>query len=119
MTPIIEYSIVIPFFNEERSVKPLYESVKRTMDLMRSSYELIFANDGSADGTLNNLKEIAGLDEKIIVIDSKVRRRQTAALRAGFENARGEIVLLAPPKERPYFQEDSVEICQFRPGKCL
>lgn len=92
-TPNIEYSIVIPFFNEEESIKPLYESVKKTMDSLEKTYELIFINDGSADMTEQYIKEIAEADGKVVFVDSKIRQGQTASLKSGFERVRGEIVI--------------------------
>ena len=89
----VEYSIIAPFFNEEESVKPLYEMTKRVMDSLGSPYEFIFINDGSTDKTTHVLIEIASEDEKLILIDSKIRRGQTASLKAGFEKARGNIVI--------------------------
>jgi len=89
----IEYSIVVPFFNEEKSIKPLYESIKKTMDSLGGSYEIVFINDGSTDGTADNLREIEQCDDKVIVIDSRVKSGQTEALRTGFAKARGKIVI--------------------------
>lgn len=89
----MEYSIVVPFFNEEKSVKPLYESIKKTMDLLGGLYELIFINDGSTDRTWHNLKEIAQHDRMVALIDSQIRRGQTASLKAGFQKAGGKIIV--------------------------
>ena len=87
------YSIVVPFFNEEQSVKPLYESIKRVMDSLRDEYELIFINDGSTDKTKEILSNISRKDANAVVIDNKARSGQTASLRSGFEKVRGEIVI--------------------------
>ena len=89
----IEYSIVVPFFNEEESTKPLYESIKETMDSLGGSCELIFVNDGSTDRTTRNLREIAKCHEKVVLIEFQKRLGQTASLKAGFERARGEIII--------------------------
>ena len=89
----IQYSIVVPFFNEEKSIRPLYGSIKKVMDSLGGPYELIFVNDGSTDGTRGNLKGLAGGDEKIILIDSEIRQGQTISLRQAFERARGKIVI--------------------------
>lgn len=89
----IKYSVVVPFFNEEESVRPLYDSIKRVMESLRSEYELIFVNDGSTDGTNDILAEIARVDSKVIKIDNEKRSGQTASLRAGFARARGEITI--------------------------
>ena len=89
----IVYSVVVPFFNEEQSVKPLYELIARTMNSLSKPYELIFVNDGSTDGTRQNLKEIAEGNENVILIDSKVRSGQTHALKSGFERAHGDVII--------------------------
>lgn len=87
------YSIIAPFFNEEESVWPLYDSIKRVMDSLGGEYEIIFVNDGSDDKTGDILREIAQKDRNVIKIDNAVRSGQTASLRAGFEKAGGEIVV--------------------------
>lgn len=87
------YSIVIPFYNEEESVMPLYESLKRVMDSLRGEYELIFVNDGSADNTGKLLEKISRKDPHTIIINNGKRLGQTASLRAGFAKSRGEMVI--------------------------
>lgn len=89
----IEYSVIAPFFNEEESVKPLYEMTRKVMDSLGGEYELIFINDGSTDKTAHILIDIASRDENVAVIDSKIRRGQTASLKTAFEKARGNIVI--------------------------
>lgn len=89
----MKYSVVVPFFNEEESVRPLYDSIKRVMESLRSEYELIFVNDGSGDKTPGILEEIAQKDKSVIKIDNKVRSGQTASLRAGFARAKGEVII--------------------------
>lgn len=87
------YSIVAPFFNEEKSVKPLYDSIKRVMDSLRGEYEIIFVNDGSNDKTGDILQEIAQKDKSVIKIDNKMRSGQTASLREGFAKAHGGVIV--------------------------
>lgn len=89
----MEYSVVIPFFNEEGSVGLLYDSVKNVMDSLASPYEMIFVNDGSTDKTPSILREIAERDGNLAVINSDRRRGQTASLKLGFEKARGHIII--------------------------
>jgi glycosyltransferase involved in cell wall biosynthesis len=89
----IDYSVVVPFFNEEQSIRPLYESIKKTMDSLGGPYELIFVNDGSTDGTRRNLEEIARRDDSIILVGSPIRQGQTVSLKMGFEKVRGKIVI--------------------------
>ncbi|MEA3306098.1 MAG: glycosyltransferase family 2 protein [Candidatus Omnitrophota bacterium] len=89
----IMYSIVVPFFNEEQSIMPLCEAIAKTMASLGRPYELIFINDGSTDGTGQNLKRIAEGSENVALVNSKVRSGQTSALRSGFERARGDIII--------------------------
>lgn len=55
----MDLSIVIPFYNEEDSIKPLYDAVTESMAKLTYSYELILVDDGSKDNTLNKMLEIA------------------------------------------------------------
>lgn len=89
----MKYSVVVPFFNEEKSIRPLYESTKKTMDSLNSLYELVFVNDGSTDKTRDRIKEIAERDHNVILIDSKTKKGQTASLRSGFGAASGDIII--------------------------
>ena len=89
----MEYSVVAPFFNEEESVRPLYESLKKVMDSLGGPYELIFVNDGSSDKTGDILRDLRKEDPNVILVDSKIRSRQTASLKAGFDKVRGNIVI--------------------------
>jgi len=89
----IEYSVVAPFFNEEKSVRPLYEITSGVMDSLRTPYELIFVNDGSTDATLSILEEIAAADQRVVIASSSKRRGQTASLKTGFDRARGNIII--------------------------
>jgi len=90
---MIEYSIVIPAYNEEDSVGPLYESIKKAMDPLRKLYEIIFVNDGSNDQTLRNLREIEKKDPSLFVISFGKNLGQTASLKVGFQMAKGKIVI--------------------------
>jgi len=89
----MDYSVVIPFFNEEMSVRPLYDSLRQAMDKLKGEYEFVFVNDGSTDGTLRILEELARHDNRVTIVSSADRRGQTASLKAGFEKASGDIVI--------------------------
>ncbi len=89
----IEYSLVAPFFNEEKSVRPLYDSVKKAMDSLNKPYEIIFINDGSTDTTQHIMEEITKEDPKLFVINSRTKRGQTLSLKDGFERAQGNIII--------------------------
>lgn len=103
------YSIVIPFLNEEENIRPLYLKVVDAMDLVSEPYEMIFVDDGSQDGTYTCLKEISGCDERVTVIQLRKNFGQTAALQAGFDVARGEIIISLDGD----LQHDPAEIPKF------
>ena len=51
-------SLVVPCYNEEKNIKPFHDEVKKAFKDCSYEYELIFVNDGSADGTLKELKNL-------------------------------------------------------------
>ncbi len=107
----ITYSIVVPLFNEQAVVEELYTRLTKVMQQTRKSYELVLVDDGSSDGTLARLKEIAGKDEYVVVVELRRNFGQTPALAAGFDFARGEVIISMDgdlqhlPEEIPNFIE--------------
>lgn len=89
----IDISIVIPLFNEEENVEEAYLRVKEALSAMGKDYEIIFVDDGSRDGTLSILKGITDRNKKVRVISFRRNFGQTAAMSAGFDYARGKIVI--------------------------
>jgi dolichol-phosphate mannosyltransferase len=86
-------SIVIPVFNEEDNVGPLYERVRPVLAGLPQKSEIIFINDGSGDGTEAALELIAASDPAVKVINFRRNHGQTAALVAGFDHASGDIII--------------------------
>lgn len=86
-------SILIPLFNEAESVLPLYEATTRVMKSLEETYEIILVDDGSTDTTFAQASEIARRDPRLKIIRLSSNFGQTAALRAGFRNAQGEIII--------------------------
>ncbi|MHB2017550.1 MAG: glycosyltransferase family 2 protein [Candidatus Xenobia bacterium] len=84
-------SVVIPLYNEVGNVAPLYERLKSSLARVGRPYELIFVDDGSTDGTVKALKAIE--DEAVTVIALRRNFGQTAALAAGIDVARGEVLV--------------------------
>ena len=84
----MEISVVIPVYNEEGNVRILHSEIKKVMDSLGKKYEIMFVDDGSNDNTFN---ELAKLNAKTI----KFRKNfgQTAALAAGFEHAKGNVIV--------------------------
>src|ERR1700682_5532971 len=91
-TPI-RYSIVVPFFNEQENVPPLYMKLTEVMDSIGEPYELVFVDDGSRDNTFKVLSEIYEHDRRVNLVRLRRNFGQTAGLKAGFDFARGEIII--------------------------
>ncbi|MFW9852810.1 MAG: glycosyltransferase family 2 protein [Candidatus Thorarchaeota archaeon] len=88
------YSVVIPVFNEENNVISLYKELKEVLTKLSKEFEMIFVDDGSTDNTLSNLLSIIEQGEKNLqVIHFRQRFGKSSALTAGFQSAKGEIVI--------------------------
>lgn len=90
---MIQFSVVIPVYNEEASVVPLYDALTEIMERLGATYEIIFVNDGSYDKTLNNLNTLQQRSSFIRVIDLMAHRGQSQAFLAGMNAARGELII--------------------------
>ena len=105
----INFSIIIPLFNEEASIVPLYVRLTQVLTGLDQPYEIIFVDDGSKDTTPQVLDQIYESDSRIKIVSLRRNFGQTAALKAGFDVARGEIVismdgdLQHDPEEIPVF----------------
>ena len=89
----MDLSIVIPVYNENENISLLYSELKKVLSELKKSYELIFVDDGSSDGSFEALKRIHRNDKNVKIIKFRRNFGQTAAISAGFENASGEIVI--------------------------
>lgn len=94
MSQPIQYSIVVPVYNEEEVI---HETYRRLTEVMRSTgeaYELIFVNDGSRDHTANILIEYSGKDESVILLDFSRNFGHQIAITAGMDYSRGKAVVV-------------------------
>ncbi len=89
----IYVSVVVPLYNEEESVGELYDELKDVFVKNNFSHELVFINDGSTDNTYNLLAELHDQDPCVTVINFRRNFGQTAAMSAGFDHARGEVII--------------------------
>ncbi|MBN1902867.1 glycosyltransferase family 2 protein [Candidatus Sumerlaeota bacterium] len=89
----VDISIIVPFYNEEENVLPLYESIKDVMEETHKSFEMIFVDDGSADGTFHVLSDIAERDSLVRIISFRRNFGQTAAMAAGIDHSSGDIII--------------------------
>ncbi|HMQ03147.1 MAG TPA: glycosyltransferase family 2 protein [Pyrinomonadaceae bacterium] len=88
-----ELSLFLPVLDEEENLRPMYEKIKQALDALGRSAEVIFVDDGSTDRSLSILKEIAVEDPRVRVISLRRNYGQTAAMSAGIDAARGEILI--------------------------
>ncbi|PIT97765.1 MAG: glycosyltransferase [Candidatus Andersenbacteria bacterium CG10_big_fil_rev_8_21_14_0_10_54_11] len=103
------YSVVVPAHNEEASIEPLYDAVKKMMDELVAenpfspflqkggsdgSWELIYIDDGSRDATLARMQAVRARDPRVKIIAFRRQFGQTAGWSAGFDHARGEYVIV-------------------------
>jgi glycosyltransferase involved in cell wall biosynthesis len=89
----LQYSVVVPFHNEQESIRELYERLAQVMTGRYEPVEFVFVDDHSIDGTLKTLAEIAAEDPRVAVIRLKRNYGQTVALAAGFDYAEGEQII--------------------------
>jgi glycosyltransferase involved in cell wall biosynthesis len=89
----MDVSIVIPLYNEEESVDALYEEVTAAAEGLEREYELILVDDGSRDGTRTKLRALCSRDHRVKAVFFRRNYGQTAAIQAGFDHARGRVVI--------------------------
>jgi glycosyltransferase involved in cell wall biosynthesis len=86
-------SVVIPLYNEAENVEDLHRQLTASLDPMGQPYELILVDDGSRDGTLKRLLAIEAADPRVRVLRLRRNFGQTAAFSAGFDHARGKVIV--------------------------
>lgn len=86
-------SIILPVYNEARSIPQLLDELDATLRALPHEYEVIAVNDGSRDESVHVLREHAKVRRHLKVIDFRVNAGQTAALRAGIDHATGTILV--------------------------
>ena len=86
-------SVVVPVYNEERSVALLYDELRSALDQLGTAWEAIFVDDGSTDGTFAALTRLHSTADNVRVVRLRRNFGKAAALRAGFDQAHGETVV--------------------------
>lgn len=89
----MDLSIVIPMFNESENVENTINRINEVLSTFNGSYEIIAVNDGSTDNTLEILNRIASQNKKLKIISYPKNIGRGMALRKGFQESRGEIVV--------------------------
>lgn len=90
---IIDLSVVIPVLNEAGNLDPLHSQLIDVLTKIQKSYEIIFVDDGSTDSSFAILEKLQKMDHRVRVIRLRRNFGQSAAFSAGFDYARGDVVV--------------------------
>lgn len=99
-------SLVIPLLNEEESLMPLYNEIKKIIDKLKINYEIVFIDDGSTDSSLQKLRELNRKDRNARYISFRKNYGKSAALNVGFKKASGDAIITMDAD----LQDDPAEI---------
>lgn len=100
-----EISVVIPLYNEEQSLRELYEKLRSALNRF-GRYEIIFVDDGSTDDSMRVLQELRHRDRRIKIVRFRRNFGKSAALSVGFQQAKGDIIITMDAD----LQDDPAEI---------
>jgi len=85
--------VIVPFYNEEENIKPLHEQLSTVLTDLNRQYEILFVDDGSTDNTFKNMQKVREKNNNLKIIKLRKNFGQSAALKAGFDHAKGNIVI--------------------------
>ncbi|HDH01123.1 MAG TPA: glycosyltransferase, partial [Nitrospirae bacterium] len=114
-------SIVIPLYNEEENVGELHRRLADVLDSLGKGYEIIYVDDGSVDSTPDILEEISEGNNSVLVLSLRRNFGQTAAFAAGFDFARGDVIITMDgdlqndPADIPHLLEE-IDSCDLVSG---
>ena len=101
-----EVSVFLPVYNEEPNLRPLHAKLDAALKSLDRSAEIVYVDDGSSDGSLGILRDLARLDPRVRVVALRRNYGQTAAMAAGIDAARGKVLI---PMDA-YMQNDPADI---------
>ena len=107
-------TIIVPCYNEQESLPYFYQETVSVLQKINYDYEFLFVNDGSKDGTLPILRELAAQDEHITYLSFSRNFGKEAAMFAGFCNASGDYVAVmdADMQDPPALLPQMLEILE-------
>ncbi len=91
--PAPELSLFLPVLDEEQNLRPMHAKISEALNSLCKTAEVIYVDDGSTDNSFQILKEIAAEDSRVRVISLRRNYGQTAAMSAGIDAAKGEILI--------------------------
>ncbi|MDA8083086.1 MAG: glycosyltransferase family 2 protein [Nitrospiraceae bacterium] len=89
----MKVSVVIPLYNEEENVQELHERLTQSLGAAALDYEIVYVDDGSTDSTFRLVEAIQQRDVRVVALSFRRNFGQTAAFAAGFDYARGDVVV--------------------------
>ena len=105
-------SILIPVYNEERNIKPLYDRLEKVMNKEKYDYEILFVDDGSRDNTEKEIEKLHKKNRKVRLIVFSKNYGKADAMQAGFDSANGDVIITMDgdlqdlPEEIPSFLKE-------------
>jgi len=90
---MLDLSVVIPVYNEEENLPPLWAELREVLDTLRLSFEVVFVDDGSRDRSAELIRGFREQDARVRLVRLKANAGETAATDAGFKAARGRWVV--------------------------
>jgi glycosyltransferase involved in cell wall biosynthesis len=103
------FSVIIPVYNEEQNIDPLYQKLKNILISLNQSYEIFIIDDGSTDSTFRKIMSIQQLDRSVRIIKLRKNFGKSTALNVAFHSAKGQIIITMDgdlqddPEELPKF----------------
>lgn len=93
MSAVPDISLVVPVYNEEPNIEPLIREIVPALSRITDNFEIIAVDDGSRDDSFGKLKKLRAEDPRIKIIRFRANFGQTAAFSAGFDKARGKVII--------------------------
>lgn len=89
----VDLSVVIPVYNEEENLPPLWDELRGVLEGLRLSFEVVFVDDGSRDRSAEIVRAFRDVDPRVRLVRLKANAGETAATDAGFKAARGRFIV--------------------------
>src|SRR6202171_4042582 len=86
-------SVIVLVYNELESIAPMHEELMGVLETLDLSYEVLYIDDGSRDGSSERLGQLAARDRQVRVVSFRRNFGQTAAVQAGIDHSRGEVLI--------------------------
>lgn len=86
-------SVIVPVFNESEGLRPFFDHLVSTLDTLSVPAEIVFADDGSSDGSGDILDEFARMDSRVTVVHLRRNYGQTAAMMAAIQRSVGDVIV--------------------------